>query len=192
MDRAAAVDQLKSVWAILSSDVDCAVEYGRTANTPYAQRALVRAFFAAVEGLSYQLRVVTLASLEKTEYLSTAEVALLREERYALDRKGHPNASQSFLQFPESLLFSLSVYAKNHGAAFEVGRNQPGWQALLCATDLRNNVTHPKSAASLNPTNEQLQALMDASRWWQATLLELFKVCDEADEYWRKKLGAPQ
>jgi hypothetical protein len=192
MDRVAAIDQLKSVWAILSSDLDCAREYGQTENTPYAQRALIRAFFAAVEGLSYQLRVVTLASLEKTEHLSIAEIALLREERYVLDRKGRPKASSSFLQFPESLLFSLSVYAKNHGATFEVDRDQPGWRAFLCATELRNHVTHPKSAASLNPTNEELQALMDASRWWLATLLSLFKVCDEADEYWRKKLGAPQ
>jgi hypothetical protein len=189
MDRAAAVTQLQAIWATLASDLDMAVAYGRSANTPYAQRALVRTFFAAVEGLSYHLRQVTLASLAGTEHLSVEEVALLREERYSLDRRGEPRASPAFLPFPESMLFSIAAYAKNHGATFSVDRSSPGWQAFQVATRLRNGVTHPKSNEALNPTNEELQALRDASLWWQATLLELFQACNEADDFWREKLG---
>jgi hypothetical protein len=190
MHRNEAVDQLKSVWTVLSADLDCAVAYGQEDNSPYAQRALVRTFFAAVEGLSFQLRQVTIASLEGTDFLSTAELTLLREERFTLDRKGRPKISTAYLPFPESLLFSLSTYAKIHGASFEVDRVDSGWQAFLVAAELRDRVTHPKDASSLTPSNAQLQALMDASRWWQATLLSLFRVCGEADAYWFKKLGA--
>ena len=189
MNRADSVAQLKAVWAILAEDMGKAVEYGRAANTPYAQRALVRAFFAAVEGLSYQLRQVTLASLANTNLLSLGEVALLREERYTLDNKGHPKASLAYLSFPESLLFSISIYAKNHGAKFEVDRGAPGWQAFQTAVALRNSVTHPKTPESLAPSNAELQALMDASRWWHDTLLGLFRACDEADDFWCSKLG---
>lgn len=189
MNRADAVAQLKQTWEILNADLDAAVDYGRLNNTPYSQRALVRAFFAAVEGLSYQMRQVTLASLAKTEFLTEKEVQLLREVRYSLNEKGQPKEAPSFLPFPESLLFSLSIYAKNHGAIFEVDRSQRGWQALRQTTQVRNSVTHPKTPESLNLTNADLQALMDASRWWQATLLSLFKACNEADEYWRAKLG---
>ena len=189
MNRADAVGHLKQTWAILNADLDAAVEYGRLDNTPYAQRALVRAFFAAVEGLSYQMRQVTLASLAGTELITEQEVQLLREVRHSLDEKGHPKETPVFLPFPESLLFSLSIYAKNHGAVFEVDKSQRGWQALRLTTKVRNNVTHPKTPESLSLTNDDLQALMDASRWWQATLLSLFKACNEADEYWSAKLG---
>ena len=144
MDRKAAVEQLKQTWAILNSDLDAAVEYGRIDNSPYAQRALVRAFFAAVEGLSYQMRQVTLASLAGTEFVTEQEVQLLREVRHSLDDKGRPKEAPSFLPFPDSLLFSLSIYAKNHGADFEVDKSQRGWQALRQTTQVRNNVTHPR------------------------------------------------
>ncbi|MBE2263877.1 MAG: hypothetical protein IAE92_14110 [Burkholderiaceae bacterium] len=192
MNRADAVAQLQQTWEILNADLDAAVKYGRLDNTPYAQRALVRAFFAAVEGLSFQMRQVTLASLAGTEFITEQEVQLLREVRHSLDEKGHPKETPVFLPFPESLLFSLSIYAKNHGAVFEVDKSQQGWQALRQATKVRNNVTHPKTPESLTLTSVDLQALMNASRWWQATLLSLFKACNEADEYWNAKLGDPK
>lgn len=192
MNRADAVTQLKQTWTILNADIDAAVEYGRLNNTPYAQRALVRAFFAAVEGLSYQMRQVTLASLAGTEFVTEEEVQLLREVRYSLDQNGRPKAAPTFLPFPESLLFSISIYAKNHGAVFEIDKSRSGWRALRQITQVRNNVTHPKAPESLTLTENDLKALSDASDWWHETLLKLFKACDEADEDWRAKLGEPK
>ncbi len=189
MNRANAVTQLKQTWTILSADIDAAVEYGRLNNTPYAQRALVRAFFAAVEGLSYQMRQVTLASLAGTECLTEAEVHLLREVRYSLDQNGRPKQAPTFLQFPESLLFSISMYAKNHGAVFEIDTSLAGWQALRQITHIRNNVTHPKAPESLTLSDDNLKTLLNASQWWHETLLKLFTACDEADEELRAKLG---
>ena len=187
--RARAVEQLKKTWAILDSDIGAALAYGREDNTPYAQRAMVRAFFAAVEGLSYQMRQVTLASLAGTELLSEQETQLLREVRHSIDDRGHPKEAPSFLPFPGSLLFSLSMYAKNHGASFEVDRSDAGWRAFRHAARVRNNVTHPKTPEALSLTDDDLQAVMDASRWWKATLLKLFQACEEADDYWREKLA---
>lgn len=50
MNRAEAVAELKTLWAALSADQDAAVAYGKQNNTPYAQRALIRANFALMEG----------------------------------------------------------------------------------------------------------------------------------------------
>ena len=189
MNRASAVAELKSTFAVLNADLEAAVAYGRLDNTPYAQRALVRAFFALVEGLCFQLRQVTLASLEDSESLSPAEITLLREERHAIDDRGKVKSNEAFLPFPQSLLFSLHIYCKNHGADFKVDTSGAGWQALRTATNARNRVTHPKSAGSLALTDPDLQALMDASRWWQATLLSMFEACEEADAYWQRQLS---
>lgn len=185
MNRHESVNELKAVWSVLNGDLDLAVEYGRTANTPYAQRALIRAFFAAVEGLSYQLRQVTLASLSATDLLTRAERSLLAEERHFLNDKGLPKTVEAFMQFPQSLLFSIATYIKNHGASFSPDLSGPGWQAFRRAVELRNRVTHPKSFASLAPSDSDLEDLMAASRWWHTTMLEMFKACDKADESWK-------
>ena len=188
MDRADAVAQLKSVWSVLNADLDAALAYGRQDNTPYAQRALVRAYFALVEGLSYQLRQVTLASLKGTDLLSAPEIALLREERCSLDNNGRHKVSEHFLPFPQSLLFSIRSYVKNHGAEFEPDTKLPGWSAMRRAIAIRNSVTHPKSDNALSLTDQDLQAFVDAAAWWKATMLGMFAACHEADDYWRHQL----
>ena len=179
MNRAEAVAELKAVWAALSADQDAAVASGKESNTPYAQRALIRASFALMEGLSYQLRAVTLASLQSTEFLAESEVALLREERYTIDEKGMPQTKESFLRFPES---------RNHGAAFEPDVKSSGWQAMRKAAKVRNRVTHPKSAASLELSDQDLTAIQEAAAWWKATMLSMFAACSEADQYWLEQL----
>lgn len=188
MDRKAAVAQLQTVWSILSRDVDAATAYGQMEKTPYAQRALVRAHFALIEGLSYSLRQVTLASLQGTEFLTEAEVALLREERYSIDEKGHPKTAPQFLKFPDSLLFSIRCYIKNHGATFDPDTQHPGWSAMRRAVKVRDRVTHPKTAESLDLSKEDLESFVDAAAWWKMTMLAMFAACQEADTYWQKQL----
>ena len=188
MNRASAVNEMKATWAVLNSDLDAAVEYGKKANTPYAQRALTRALFAAIEGLAYSLRQVTLASLYGTKLLTQDELVLLREVSIRIDDGGKVKAREAYLPFPQSLLFSVRMYVKNHGAKFEIDKSQKGWQALQIAINARNHITHPKSAASLTLTNEELQALMETAEWWKSSMLALFKACEEADIFWRKKI----
>lgn len=188
MNRAEAVSQLKNVWAILNSDLDAAIQYVRKYNTQYAQRAMVRTWFALVEGLSYQLRQVTLASLQGTDFLSPSEVVLLNEMRHSVSDKGYPKTSEQFLPFPQSLLFSIRAYVKNHGAKYEADMKLPGWSAMLHAAKVRNRVTHPKSVTALELSEEDLEAVVEAAKWWKATMLGMFSACKEADDFWREQL----
>ena len=181
MNRRESVEQLKAVWQILDDDLDLAVKYGQSDNTPYAQRALVRTFFAAVEGLSYQLRCVTLASIGHTTILSAAELQLLQEERYSLDKSGRPESGKANLPFPQSMLFSIATYVKNHGAVYQPDVSGKGWSAMKHAITARNNVTHPKSVLSLSLSDRDLADLMEASRWWHSTMLSMFVACEQAD-----------
>ena len=188
MKRSEAVVELKSTWTILSADLSEAALNENTENSQFSKRALVRAFFAQVEGLLFQLRQVTLASLGGTEYLSDAEVQLLREVRHSLDEKGFPRKTPNHLAFPASVLFSVIVYEKNHGATFEPDIAINGCASFKRATAVRNRVTHPKSAAALQIADSDLRNLEEAASWWQAQLLAMFSKCHEADEYWTAKL----
>ena len=181
MSRAAAVDQLKDVYGILSADMDAVMVYGTTHPTPFTHRTVVRTFFSMVEGLAFQMRQVTLATLEPYGRLSVAEIALLREERYSLNSKGEPQTKESFQPALSSLLFTLRNYVKNHGASFTPNVSHHGWQAMQRSVDIRNRVTHPRSVADLSLSEEDQKKLVDASHWWKRTLMAMFDACDRAD-----------
>jgi hypothetical protein len=191
LTRAEAVAELKAIWTTLNADLDAALAFGRQNDTPYARRALVRAHFALVEGLSFSLRQVTVATLQDTPFLSPAELILLKEEGLTIDNKGQAQTiAERFLPFPNSLLFSIHCYVKNHGAKFTVDTNDPGWEAMRKAVKVRNKVTHPKSAAALELSPEDLTEFINAAEWWRQTMQGMFDACSEADALIKKLSGA--
>ena len=189
MHRTEAVAQLKQVFSVLSRDLDEIVAYGKTNPSPFAHRTLVRTHFALMEGLAYQLRQVTLASLAQTDHLTAVEIALLKEERYALDTKGRPEPRENYQTFLPNLLFTIQCYLKNHGATYQPNTGHHGWEAMRKFVEIRNRITHPKSDALLELTETDLKYVVDAASWWKATMLEMFTACAEADGYWQAKLA---
>lgn len=188
MNRAAAVDELKRVYRVLSDDLDAALKIGRADPSQFSHRTLFRSYFAFVEGLSFQLRQVTLASLGETDVLTSAEISLLREERFQLDRKGTPESRENYQSFLPNLLFSIRCYVKNHGATYLPDLGNNGWESMRKAVEIRDRLTHPKSAPGLEVTNEDSRHLAAAAAWWKRTLLEMFAACGEADAQFRKQL----
>lgn len=191
MNRADAVDQLKKVYRILAEDMDAARELSVKSPSPFSHRTLVRTYFSLVEGLAFQLRQVTLASLEPYPgKLTTAEISLLREERYTLNKKGEPEPGDNYQRVLPNLLFTIQCYLKNHGATFSPVLSDNGWRCMQNSVDIRNRITHPKSVVDLSLSEDDLNSLVEASRWWKKTLFEMFNACDEADKYWTSTLAA--
>jgi hypothetical protein len=181
MGRAEAVEQLQRVYALLNQDVKDAHASVLTNPTDFNQRTLIRTYFALIEGLAYQLRHVTLASLEGTGLLSDGDVAILREERHQLSPQGAVEAKDNFQSMLPSLLFALRVYAKNHEATFVPRTSDNGWNCLRKAVDIRDRLTHPKSLADLAITEEDGAVFAAGVKWWNDSLTELFAECEAAD-----------
>jgi hypothetical protein len=190
MNRAEAIDELKSVFKILNNDLDDALALGKKSPTQFAHRTLFRTYFAYVEGLAFQLRRVTLASLQDTPLITEGELALLREERYQLNHRGQPEPRENFQQFLPNLLFSIRCYVKNHGADYQPDIGHHGWECIKKAVTVRDRLTHPKSADGLEVTEADNQVFAEAAAWWKRTLLEMFAACGEADEFYRKQASA--
>jgi hypothetical protein len=189
MIRADAVNELKRVFRVLVSDLDDALKLVRDSPTPFAHRTLFRTYFAYVEGFTFQLRQVTLATLQDTPLLTEGELALLREQRYQLDRRGEPEAKQSRQSVLPNLLFSIRCYAKNHGATYQPDISHHEWESMKKAVAVRDRLTHPKSAEGLDVTEADVQIFEEGASWWKRTLREMFSACDEADEFYRKQPG---
>lgn len=190
MIRMEAVYELKSVFSVLNKDLDAALQIGRQEPSQFAHRTLIRTYFAFVEGVAYQLRQVTRASLEDTVLLTQGEVSLLREERFQLNAKGEPEAKENFQSVLPNMLFSLRCYVKNHGAVFVPDTSHHGWQSMKKAVEIRNRITHPKSALGLEITDEDANHFINAAEWWKRTLLEMFQACGEADVFFKSQVGS--
>lgn len=185
MDRATAISELKLVYRTLSSDLDAAQGGVYQNDNQFSRRTLYRTYFAFVEGLAFQLRQVTVASLADTDVLSAAELSLLREKKFQLNNKGEPEARDNFQAFLPNLLFCMRCYVKNHGATYQPNVDLSGWEAMKKATAIRDKLMHPKSADGLEVTSDDVLTLGVANDWWNRTLLEMFAVCGEADVRFR-------
>jgi hypothetical protein len=181
MKREQAVNELKKVFSVLNTDYDTALAYVRKDPSQFNKRTLIRSYFALVEGLAYQLRQVTAASLNETTILSIEEKTLLSERRYTLTSNGTIESQEQFQNFAPMLLFSLRIYAKNHGAEFEPVVSDNGWNCLKQSVRIRDRLMHPKSHDNLIISDEEGEVFVSAVKWFHDQLSELFKKCDDAD-----------
>lgn len=187
MNRAKSVEELKRVFVVLANDLEFSLALGRVEPNQFAHRTLIRTFFAYVEGLAFQLRQVTLATLADTSYLSAGELALLKEERFQLNHQGQPVPKENFQSVLPNLLFSIHCYVKNHGATYQADTAHNGWESIKKAIAIRDRITHPKSAHGLNISDEDIRQFIDGAAWWKRTLLEMFTACGEADDFFRSE-----
>lgn len=189
MLRDNAVNELKKTFAILSEDVEQIRAYGRNNPTPFAHRTLLRTHFAVVEGITFLLRQVALAS-EDSGLFTPAEISVLREETYHLDKKGEVETCQNFHTLLPSILFTMRCYARLHGARFQPDTSNHGWSCMQRYKKLRDRLTHPKSSVDLELSESELSDAMEAAEWFKRTLLKLFTACEDADEYYRSRQGS--
>ena len=181
---------MKAIWAVLASDVEKALEHGLSARSSFALRTLFRAYFALIEGLTYQFRKIALACGEYDAHLLTVEeITLLREQKYSLNNKGMPVPTTDYNKLLPGMLFSIRCYSKVHGVQFEPDTGLHGWEAMQEFVKIRNGLEHPKTVADLELNEAQVLNANEAATWWKSTILQLFEACKEADDYWKKQLA---
>jgi hypothetical protein len=182
MNRSEAVEELKRVYTTLNSDLEAARTATLQNPTDFNKRTLVRTCAALIEGLSYQLRQVTLASMQNTELLTEGERAILKETKYQVSAKGAVEERDNFQSTLSMLLFSLIIYAKNHGASFSPNTSDNGWNCLRNAFALRDRLMHPKSVQDLHVADDAGDEFTAGVEWWDNTIIDLLAACDEADK----------
>jgi hypothetical protein len=182
MNRADAVEELKQLYTILNADVRVANDAALTDPTEFNMRTLVRTCFALIEGLAYQIRHVTLASLQGTDILSEGELAILKEVKYQLSDNGSVKRGNNFQAMLPQLLFTLRVYAKNHGADFVPKTSDKGWTCLKEAVTIRDRLMHPKSLQDLSISDAERETFAAGVKWWDDMVLALLLACENADK----------
>src|SRR5262245_34408094 len=84
-----AISRFGSLTDALNADVSALFKLAEESATPMSRRSAVRAALAAIEGLISATKGLIVVGFPRTCYHFTdAEVAMLREESYALTDKG--------------------------------------------------------------------------------------------------------
>lgn len=136
----------------------------------FRRRTLVRTLFAVIEGTIFALkhRIMEDYKIEIID-LSPEEYAVLAEESYRLDNRGHLKKSNSYPGLQGNTRFTFSIYARIRGAssAFTIPLGKDArWQSFCTAIDIRNRLMHPKSTEDLIVSDSEWEAVQAAEDWF--------------------------
>jgi len=146
-------------------------------DTQFNRRTCFRTFFAFVEGAVFILKRNVLLLHEKgIAHFSQAELALLHEEQYDLNKKGEVKTPRpKFLRLPDNVLFSCKVYAKAYQLSYKLDVSGEGWGSFRKALAVRNRIMHPKHSNDLEIKDEEMKDIDKAFEWYTKTMGELIK-----------------
>jgi hypothetical protein len=156
----------------LFTDAASALSAAKKSPSQYNRRNAVRAMFAAVEGVTHYLKTHALLRMKRDPDLyRRAEVGLLSEESYSLDRKGEASTQKKFLRTDENFLFALRMATKGCSPPLVIERGEGGWNAFTLALKIRHRLTHPKNRADLDVTDAEFTTVRSASLWYKQTVV---------------------
>jgi hypothetical protein len=155
---------------ILREDVNIAGKALEARDTPYRRRNFVRTFGAMVEGhtsiLLGTVKEMAGSTPDWPSRFTDAEMALIRGESYRLTGAGEATTATARLPKLETFLFSLQMYAKWYCYPLSIRREGHSWESFRRALKLRDQVTHPGTAADLEVTPDDLNVVAQAVEWW--------------------------
>jgi hypothetical protein len=156
----------------LLQDLSADIQVAAKAESQTERRSVVRSGFAVVEGLIHSLKETILDDLHLNPGLhSIAEVAMLREEMYGVDRTGEIQTQPKFIPTDANLRFTIKMWCRgtSDGNLDLSGR---GWQAFKSSLEVRNRLAHPKQLSDLTVTDSEMRAFIEGLNWFLKTVAE--------------------
>ncbi|MBD3649664.1 MAG: hypothetical protein HUJ31_19900 [Pseudomonadales bacterium] len=160
---------------ILYNDAWAATERLKDDDSQTNRRALVHAVSAYIEGSASGLRQSTLETDDDLHVLTEGDRYMLLDRGYRLDDRGNVLESNTYQPFKNTLLFTFVSFAKVFGLKYKVDLSTSGWAAMRRFVELRNRMTHPKSAADLECSYDDITDTRDAFEWFHNVIVDISK-----------------
>lgn len=145
----------------------------------FSRRLHVRSTFAYIEAMTYLLKRAAVG-LAPGLLSDRATGNLVDEETFYLKDNGEVREGVSKLRLAPNILFSLKLFAQAVGAPYKHDGKAEGWQDLLDAIDVRDDLTHPKSAVDLDVTDASYAKVNRGVDWYSAQVVALLAVAGRA------------
>lgn len=163
---------------VLMGDVLAAYERAQSDDALVHRREVVRAVFAALEGLHWRLKRHVHDHASAFKSLTPHEHAALLEETYSVDHKGVVRSQPKFLPLDTAIRLVVGIVTR-YLPAYTLDFNHVGWKNLKSSIAVRHRLTHPKSIADLTVTDKELSEAMSAFSWLLAFVLEVHHETNE-------------
>ena len=152
-------------FELIDTLLDDAINTISTLRKPLDQptlRAAFRATFAAVEGITYYLKQ---EALRDPNLYTPDELALLREESYALTPSGEVSVGRRRLPSSYNFVFAARMALRPLLPNITFNPHDPGRLAFERAIQVRHRVTHPRKLRDLHITDAEARSLLEGFRW---------------------------
>ena len=185
MTESEAIKTLKNflqIADILEDDVQLARAQNQQAPSEYSKRVLIKTIFAFFEGHLYAFKQVVLAF----EYIlnplknlvpsanESRMVLYTEEERTNLEGftfvSSDEKAHKQYLKFKANIKSTVRIFYKAIQQQNEIDFNSEGWTQLMDAKEIRDRVTHPKTAEALKISDEQVNTVIAGHNWYVKTI----------------------
>lgn len=157
---------------ILVEDVDAAIARRNKDDMQSTRRDLVRAVFAAIDGIVWAFRETVVDAARDTYGLTIEEQAVLSETTYSVSKSGQISTQAKFVPQRAMIKLVARIAFRISGEAV-VDFSEAEWSLHKSATDVRNRITHPKSATDLHLSDHDVGASLDAFFWLFARLTDV-------------------
>lgn len=140
-------------------------------NDPFYRRLLLRNIFSIIETYLFVTREIIKIKIDfdgKNAQVPWWELAILNEQKTALDDQGNAKTLDDFQKFIPSLKFTLNLFAKIFDSEFpKYGDNN--FEKLVKLSKRRNDVTHPKSLDQLLISDQEIKDIISMFGWFVQT-----------------------
>lgn len=143
-------------------------------------RASIRAFFAYLEALTFEMAtVVRAAHRAGVLALSEGEAGALLESTWELDDTGRPQSRPRFVPLDRRVRFLFRLFSRAFGCPSEIPVNEVGWQFFRKSLRIRNRLTHPKGPSTLVVSAEDSLVFTSAVQWYFRLVSDLLQRVSE-------------
>ena len=164
----------KTFTHTLVGDVVTAETRWRDGNVEVVRRDLIRAVFAAVEGLNWQLRQGLVATHSNHLSLNHHEVAALLDETYAVNERGEISPQPRFIPLSSAIRMVVRIISRIR-PEYTMDFGHVGWSLLKKSIEARNRIVHPKSLNDFNVSDDEVKDALRAFAWFLAYVIEVMR-----------------
>jgi len=106
-------------------------------------------------------------------HLTPAEVTVLSDEAFEVSEKGDVITRRDrFVSTDRALRLLFRVASRVYELGYNLPVHEAGWDQFTRTLKVRNRLTHPKSAADLIVSDENLASAHSAQAWFHRVSLE--------------------
>ncbi|MEO8491848.1 hypothetical protein [Pseudomonas sp.] len=142
------------------------------------RRAYIRSVFAVIEGTVWILKQALLSAAagpENHHSLRRGEYELLSDKSYELKNNGEIREQIKFLKLQDNIRFTYKMIERYTGTKFNLEINTRDWDNFVNAINVRNRITHPKTAAEFSISDNELIFCKQVTSWFNLLTMSAIK-----------------